>query len=256
MIARPIIVMFLAFLNYSMAVAADNTDRYEGRQHKQGDFVLPYRLLKPKDYDPKQKYPVVLFLHGGGERGTDNQKQLIHGLNDFAADDIMAKYPAFVVAPQCPEGKRWVEVDWSADSHVLPEQPSIPLAASLDLLDALAKEFSIDANRVYITGLSMGGYGVWDALAREPERFAAAAVICGGGDPAHAEKMKGIPIWAFHGDEDTTVKPHRSREMIAAIKAAGGQPKYTEYPTTGHHSWAQTYSNPELYEWLFSQKRK
>lgn len=255
MIAR-LLVFTLALCSYPMAQAADNRDRYEAREHKQGDFVLPYRLLKPKDYDPKQKYPLVLFLHGAGERGVDNEKQLIHGLNDFAADEIVAKYPAFVVAPQCPVGKKWVEVDWSADSHVIPAKPSVPLAASLELLDSIAKEFSIDADRVYITGLSMGGYGVWDALAREPQRFAAAAVVCGGGDPAQADKMKGVPIWAFHGDEDTAVKPKRSREMIAALKAAGGEPKYTEYPKTGHNSWAKTYSDPALYEWLFAQKRK
>lgn len=237
------------------ALAADNRDRFEARTFADGDFKLPYRLLKPKDYDAKQKYPLVLFLHGAGERGENNKAQLVHGMNDFASDEIMAKYPAFVIAPQCPTDKKWVEVDWSASQHTTPEQPSLGLAATLKAIEALQKEFSIDDQRLYITGLSMGGYGTWDALARRPELFAAAAPICGGADLATASKIKAIPIWAFHGDKDTAVKPHRSRDMVAALKAAGGTPKYTEYPGVGHDSWSQTYRDPAFYEWLFAQRK-
>lgn len=240
----------------SAADVADHRDRFEPQVYADASGAkLNYRLLKPKDYDPQKKYPLVLFLHGAGERGDDNEKQLIHGMNDFASDAIMAKYPAFVVAPQCPAGKKWVEVDWSADSHAMPQEPSISLRLTLEAIAALQQEFSIDADRLYITGLSMGGYGTWDAVQRYPQRFAAAAPICGGGDPAFAAGMKDVPLWAFHGDKDTAVKPHRSREMIAALKAAGGTPKYTEYPGVAHNSWAQTYANPELYAWLFAQKR-
>jgi len=238
-----------------IATAADNRDRFESRTFADGEFMLPYRLLKPKAYDASQKYPLVIFLHGAGERGDDNQKQLVHGMNDFASDEIMARYAAFVLAPQCPEGKKWSEVDWSSKSSKLPAEISPALAATLKAADALQKEFSIDPKRIYITGLSMGGYGVWDALARRPELFAAAAPICSGGDPAFAAKMKDVPIWAFHGDDDKTVPVGRSREMIEALKAAGGRPKYTEYPGVGHNSWAQTYSDPALYEWLFAQRK-
>jgi predicted peptidase len=235
--------------------AADNRDRFEGRTSVDGEFKLPYRLLKPKAYDARQKYPLVIFLHGAGERGDDNLKQLVHGMNDFASDEIMAKYPAFVLAPQCPEGKKWSEVDWSAKSSTLPAEISPALGATIKAADTLQKEFTIDPKRIYITGLSMGGYGTWDALARRPELFAAAAPICGGGDPTFAVKMKDVPIWAFHGDDDKAVPVGRSREMIEALKAAGGQPKYTEYPGVGHNSWARTYSDPALYEWLFAQRR-
>ena len=121
---------------------------------------------------------------------------------------------------------------------------------------ALQKEFSIDATRLYVTGLSMGGYGTWDALQRYPDRFAAAVPICGGGDVKQAKKIAQIPIWAFHGDKDTAVPVERTRSMIAALKEAGGMPKYTEYPDVGHDSWTATYKDPALHEWMFAQRLK
>jgi predicted peptidase len=235
--------------------AADHRDRFEARTFGDRGFALPYRLLKPKDYDLNAKYPLVVFLHGAGERGNDNFKQLVHGMNDFASDENMAKYPAFVIAPQCPDDRKWVEVDWRLEAHTQPESPSVSLEATLRLVDALQQEFAIDSSRIYLTGLSMGGYGTWDLLARQPELFAAAAPICGGGDPAVAAKFKDVPLWVFHGDKDDAVKPKRSREMIDALKAAGGAPKYTEYPGVGHDSWTQTYADPVLYEWLFAQRK-
>jgi len=141
-------------------------------------------------------------------------------------------------------------------SSTLPEKPSRSLAATVKAAEALEREFSIDSKRLYITGLSMGGYGTWDALSRWPEKFAAAVPICGGGDPAYARRMKDVPIWAFHGDEDKAVKVQRSREMIEALKAAGATPKYTEYAGVGHDSWTRTYSDPALFKWLFAQSRK
>ena len=217
---------------------------------------LQYRILSPANYDANQKYPVVLFLHGAGERGDDNLAQLKHGMSEFAKEETRKKFPAFVIAPQCPKNRKWVEVDWSAAEHSSPENPSEPLGLTLKLLDQMQKDFSIDANRIYVTGLSMGGYGTWDALERRPEFFAAGIPICGGGDLAGAKVMKDVPIWCFHGDNDGAVPVKRSRDMIAAIKAAGGDPKYTEYPGVGHDSWTATYKNPEVIAWLFAQKRK
>lgn len=237
--------------------AADHRDRYEARTFTDGaGKKLHYRLLRPKGYDPQKAYPLVLFLHGAGERGDDNQKQLIHGMNEFAADEIMEKYPAFVIAPQCPEGKQWVDVSWSADSHTMPKEPAEPLRLSLDLIASLQKEFSIDRGRIYVTGLSMGGFGAWDAIQRRPELFAAAVSVCGGGDTTLAEKIKDVPVWAFHGAEDGAVKPKRSRDMIAALKKAGGSPKYTEYEKVGHNSWEKAYGDAKMYEWLFAQGKK
>jgi predicted peptidase len=160
-----------------------------------------------------------------------------------------------VIAPQCPDNQQWVEVPWTADEHRMPKEPSRPLAQTLELVTALQNEFSIDPDRLYITGLSMGGFGVWDAIQRQPDLFAAAAPVCSGGDATLAKQIKDVPVWAFHGDRDEAVKVRRSRDMIAAIQAAGGQPKYTEYKGVGHDSWTATYKDPELYKWLFAQKR-
>ena len=240
----------------TLCSAADVRERFEPRTYTDAaGSKLLYRLLTPKDYDAKKKYPLVVFLHGAGERGNDNSKQLVHGMADFASDESMAKNPAFVIAPQCPTGEKWANVDWSADKHDMTTKPADSLRLTVELIAALQKEFSIDADRLYITGLSMGGYGTWDALQRYPDLFAAGAPICGGGDPAQAANFKNVPLWAFHGDADTAVKVQRSRDMIAALEAAGGKPKYTEYKGVGHDSWSASYKNPEFHTWLFAQKR-
>jgi poly(3-hydroxybutyrate) depolymerase len=216
--------------------------------------TLPYCLLKPDNYDPKTKYPLVLFLHGAGERGYDNEKQLVHGVMEFAKDDVRKKYPCFVVAPQCPENQKWCDVDWGAAKHDMPKKPSESMRLTLELLTALQKEFSIDPNRLYVTGLSMGGYGTWDAISRHPDLFAAAVPVCGGGDEKLAEKIAKVPIWVFHGGKDETVMPARSRNMVEALKKAGGKPKYTEYPDIGHDSWVPAYKDTDMHAWLFAQK--
>lgn len=245
----------LLFVMSLPSLAADVKDLYEARTFKGSTGELNYRLLKPKDYDPSKKYPLVIFFHGAGERGSDNAKQLVHGAKDFASDANREKYPCFVIAPQCPDGQQWVNVPWSDDKHTMPKEPSKPMALALELLDTFPKEFSIDTNRIYATGLSMGGFGTWDIIQRRPEFFAAAAPICGGGDVAGAKSLVKLPIWVFHGDSDGAVKTQRSRDMVAALKAAGGSPKYTEYEKTGHDSWSPTYRDPKFMEWLFSQKK-
>ena len=216
---------------------------------------LPYRLLKPLTVEKDRRYPLVVFLHGAGERGTDNEKQLVHGVPQFAAEETRRKYPCFLIAPQCPEGMRWVEVDWGADSHRLPAEPSEPGRLTLELIDRAMKDLPVDPDRVYVTGLSMGGYGAWDLVARRPDLFAAAAPVCGGADEATAAKVKHVPAWVFHGAKDAAVKPARSRNMVAALEKAGGKPRYTEYPDVGHNSWDNAYRDPEFYKWLFAQKR-
>lgn len=240
----------------SQAQAQTAHERFERRIFQLGDAALPYRLLRPRNYDPSKTYPLVVFLHGAGERGTDNEKQLVHGMSDFASDDVMQKYPSFVAAPQCPDEQQWVDTPWTADAHTMPQHPTEPMRLTLELIEALEHEFAIDGERVYLTGLSMGGFGVWDALQRQPRRFAAAVPICSGGDLALAGQIAHVPVWAFHGELDTTVKPKRSRDMIAALQQAGGQARYTEYPGVGHNSWTATYANREVYAWLFAQRRK
>ena len=236
------------------AEAADTHDKLEARVYRSGKESLPYRLLRPAEYDKSRKYPLVLFLHGAGERGTDNRKQLVHGIADFSSPEAMKQRPCILVAPQCPNGKRWVEVDWSSKSHTMPAKPSDSMRLTMALLDELEKEFSIDPRRRYVTGLSMGGYGVWDAIQRYPKHFAAAIPVCGGGDASAVKPIVDTPVWVFHGDKDGAVPVSRARDMVDALKKAGGSPKYTEYPNVGHNSWAATYRNPKVHEWLFEQK--
>lgn len=221
---------------------------------KTGD-TLRYRMLSPQHAEPGKHYPLVLFMHGAGERGNDNTKQLANGVKTFADSAILVQYPCFVIAPQIPENTRWVETDYWLPSHSMPVNPSVNMRNTMLLLDSLCLRPEIDTTRIYITGLSMGGYGVWDAISRWPKRFAAAVPLCGGADTSKAAVIRDIPVWMFHGALDKAVPVSRSRDMNAALKKAGGHPRYTEYPKTGHAIWDKTFANPELYEWLFNQKQ-
>lgn len=215
---------------------------------------LLYRLLKPGDAaPPKKARPLVVFLHGAGERGSDNKAQIKHGKQMMLT--AASKYGAFVLAPQCPKDEKWVEVDWRAAEHKMPQKPSPSMRLLVELISRLQKEYRIDADRLYVMGLSMGGYGSWDMIQRYPQMFAAAVPICGGGDQTQARRIAKIPVWAFHGAKDNVVPVDRSRNMIQAIKAAGGKPKYTEYPDVNHFAWPPAFKDPEMLKWLFSQKR-
>ena len=216
--------------------------------------TLPYRLLVPENYSPEKAYPLVLFLHGAGERGSNNTAQLVHGTKLYLDPANRAKFPCFVVAPQCPAGQRWVDMEWSGDKGTQPSEPSAAMQLVLGILHQTQKDFSLDPARIHVTGLSMGGYGTWDLITRYPERFASGAPICGGGDATVAAKAAKVPIWAFHSDDDAVVKVVRSRDMIGAIRTAGGSPKYTEYSGLGHDSWTKAYSEPEFLPWMFAQR--
>jgi predicted peptidase len=219
--------------------------------------TLPYRLLKPADPEPGKKYPLVLVLHGAGERGSDNAKNLVwfwdNGKGPLGRPEVAAA-KAFALLPQCPDGQQWVNVPWAKGSYKSPEV-SDPLRLALELVDASVKELPIDPDRVYVIGLSMGGFGTFDALQRRPELFAAAIPICGAGDLSKAKAIAHIPVCAFHGDQDGAVPVAGSREMVAALKAAGGTPKYTEFKGVGHNSWSPAFQEKEFWTWLFAQKR-
>jgi predicted peptidase len=236
-------------------------DLFEARTFTgKDDKKLPYRLLMPVNYDKSKKYPLVLFLHGSGECGTDNAKQICNGVEVFASADKRAKYPCFVVAPQCPNDDMFVHLDWKLGLKTLVKmqpEPAVSLALTQELVAALQKEFSIDLARLYITGISLGGYSTWEVLSRWPGMYAAAAPVCGAADLTTVDtiiKAK-TPIWAFHGGADGTVNPDLDRQSIAALKKAGGEPKYTEYPGVGHNSWTKAYADEELYTWMFNQKK-
>jgi predicted peptidase len=215
-----------------------------GKQVKQtleakvSDDLRPdYWLYLPEKYDASkdQKWPLVLFLHGAGERGDDPKLVKIHGPPKLA--DKKA-FPFILVSPQCVPKKFWVTESVGK------------------LLDEVTAKHRVDKDRIYVTGLSMGGFGTWNLAAAYPDRFAAIVPICGGGKPDSAEKIKHIPAWVFHGAKDGAVKLERSQAMVDALKAAGGEPKFTIYPDAGHDSWTETYNNPEVYDWLLKQKRK
>jgi predicted peptidase len=216
---------------------------------------LPYRLLLPDPCKDGAVYPLVVFLHGAGERGDDNEAQLVHGVGEFCTPENRKNHPCFLAAPQCPQNQMWANVSWSASRHKLAPEPSAPAALVLDLIEKLQQRYPIDAQRIYLTGLSMGGFGTLDLLMRRPDLFAAAVVVCGGGDEKQAANIAHIPLWLFHGARDDVVKVGRSRRMVDALKKAGGKPRYTEYPDLGHHSWVPAYRTEGLFKWLFDQRK-
>ncbi len=218
--------------------------------------TLNYRIFLPKSAPAGKKLPIVLFLHGAGERGNDNSSQLVHGVMPLITYGTATNDPAIILAPQCPGEMQWVNVPWDAKSHTMPVEPSQPMKLALALLREKMKTLPVDPARVYVTGLSMGGYGTWDAIQREPALFAAAMPVCGGGDTACAPTIKQIPIWAFHGDADGAVPVVRSRDMFKALQACGSKAQYREYPGAGHDVWSSTYNDPAVLAWFFSQRLK
>lgn len=202
-----------------------------------------YLLFLPEDYGKKkQRWPLIMFLHGAGERGSDLNKVKVHGPPKIIEDQ--KDFPFIVVSPQCPEDDWWTE----------------KVEVLINLLDDIVSRYKVDKERIYLTGLSMGGYGTWSLASAYPERFAAIAPICGGGSRAMAMRLKDIPIWVFHGAKDKTVPLKESEEMVNAIRNRGGNVKLTIYPDAGHDSWTETYNNQKLYDWFLehrkSQKKK
>lgn len=275
------------------AVFAENDaavrNKFQKRTHTYLRTRLPYRLFIPAPYESNKSYPLVLALHGAGERGSDNELQLsANKLATIWADSSrQAKWPCFVVAPQCPADQQWVDADWSKGTYAIEQVPfSNELATVSNLLDSLNKEFSLDLNRIYVTGISMGGYGTWDLITRYPRRFAAAIPMCGGADTSRAASIRHMPVWNFHGTLDRTVPVKASRDMISAMEKTnracvytardfrstgptrimpdsliaqkvgfGALMLYTELPDRDHAIWQGTYENPLLQAWMFSQRK-
>jgi predicted peptidase len=200
---------------------------------------LCYLLFLPKQYrsSSTQRWPLNLFLHGIGERGDDLELVKVHGLAKVV--EQRPDFPFVVVSPQCPDGTLW------SDHHLTLK----------GLLDVIMAEYSVDRDRVYLTGLSMGGYGTWSLAMTYPDLFAAIAPICGGGIPDWVGVLKEVPVWAFHGAEDTVVPLEQSQRMVQALQADGGSAKLTVYPGVGHDSWTQTYDNQLLYDWFLQHSR-
>jgi predicted peptidase len=236
-------LIVLALLLAPLAARAEDAKTsFLDRVHKDPDGKeAKYVLFIPPDYKGDKAYPVILFLHGAGETGTDGKKQAATGLGPAIKKDEKA-FPFIVVFPQSQKRT------WQADSD--------DAKRALDILAAVQKEYKTDPKRLYLSGLSMGGSGTWSLAAKYPEKWAAIVPMCSGGNAESAAKIKDIPCWYFLGDADSPKTVENSRKMIAALKEAGGKPKFTEYPGVGHNCWDKGYATKELFEWLLMQKLK
>lgn len=216
-------------------------------------FELPYRIYFPKS-DEQKKLPVFIWLHGIGERGDDNVKQLIHVVPYLLSDTLQKNFPCIIAAPQCPEDDVWALFEDEDLKFTKTSEPTKPMKAVMEWVAELIKDPRVDPARIYIGGLSMGGYGTLDLISRRPEWFAAAMPVCGGIDVTRAESFRNIPLWIFHGAKDLVVPVKLSRDLVKALEKAGSKPNYTEYPEGGHDVWNAAIREKGLMEWLFSQR--
>ncbi len=246
----------------ALLLKAQNNSLYQKHWFVQNGDSLPYRLLLPENYDAAKKYPLVFFMHGAGERGNDNEKQLVHGAQLFLKADVRKNYPSIVVFPQCPQNSFWSNVNFRADSlgkrnfvFKADAAPTRAMVMANALLHQLIKDYPVKKKMIYIGGLSMGGMGTFEMVYRNPKIFSAAIPICGGGDPSTAKKLKKTKWWVFHGAKDDVVPPANSEIMVAALKAAGAPVKFTLYPNANHNSWDAAFAEPALLSWLFAQKK-
>jgi predicted peptidase len=240
MYTRRFVLAIAIGLGTDTQAAPADEPRADAQQPEQLDVQLPlrirYQLSLPKGYDQQDQWPLLVFLHGSGERGDDVELVKVHGPPMLIAEG--REFPFIVVSPQCPQFQAW-------------HAPGIAA-----LIDDVVRRYKVDEDRVYLTGLSLGASGTWSLAAQKPDRFAAIVPICGTGDPAMAEVLKDTPIWVFHGARDDAVPIKRSADMVAALNKAGGNVRFTIYPEAAHDAWTETYANPELYQWLLQQRRK
>jgi predicted peptidase len=233
------------------------TDPYKGLQgarYADASGALLYRYYVPPAASREHPLPLVLYLHSNGRQGADNTKHIDFRVTRWVEDQ--ARHPCFVLAPQLPQGY-WVDWDFKRGNYALDALSITPaLQMTIRLLRQLLDKYPIDRSRLYVVGTSLGGFGTWDLLAREPDRFAAAVPIEGGGDPSKAQLFAQVPIWAFHGARDQTVPVAATRAMIEALRAAGGSPKYTEYADIDHEAPSRVFlPQTGLDDWLFAQRR-
>jgi predicted peptidase len=244
-----------------ITVHAQNKDLFEKQLFVVGEDTLPCRILTPQNFQIGKKYPLVIFLHGAGERGSDNNAQLQWGSDLFLDSLNRTKYPAIVVFPQCPANDKWAEYNKNpnADSTGYVYSNDAPIRKSLKLvsqfIDTLLSSGQIDKSRVYLGGLSMGGFGTYELLWRRPQTFAAAFPICGAMNPSRVKDFrKNLPLWIFHGDKDPIIYVSNSRLISNLAKKTNPNVKYTEYPGVGHDSWNNAFKESTLLPWLFSQR--
>lgn len=234
---------------------------FEKHTFSQDEKTMPYRILWPENYSESKKYPLVLFLHGAGERGTDNEIQLTLGSQLFTNPENRQKFPCIAVFPQCPKESYWANPKINRNTNPTTfkfkngGQPTEAMTVLLALFQELAKNPSVDKTRIYIAGVSMGGMGTFELLSRMPDTFAAAMVICGGGNPKLVEKYSNVPMWIFHGAKDDIVIPQHSIHIVEALLKQGASPKFTLYDFANHNSWDSAFAETDFLTWLFSNKK-
>ena len=255
-------ILLCCFLFCAIVGSAQYTSYQKNIFTDKAGHALPYRLLPPVDVEADTSYPLIVFLHGSGERGDENERQLIHGGKLFADSMRRVKFPAYVLFPQCPKGITWssVKIDTSRYPLILSydykSKPSWPMTATIELIEQISNTYGINKSRIYISGLSMGGMGVFEFVYRYPNLFAAALPICGGGNPKQYDKrVRDIPFRIYHGAADKAVDVSESRQMVKRLKELGSKVEYIEYPGVGHNSWNNAFADPEFLTWMFQQKQ-
>lgn len=230
------------------------SELYSKETYASHGITLPYRFHLPENMREGEKYPLVLFLHGAGERGSDNEMQLRWGMPEALCDSGSPLHDSYIIAPQCPLEKQWVDTPWREGAYSVKNTPETPyLAAAAELCEKVAREYSVDTDRVLVMGISMGGFGSWDALCRHGELFKGAFICCGSGDPAFGEALSKKPIYTYHGDLDEEVPVSGTRTVVEAIHAAGGERIfYKEYAGMNHWTWQKAYSEFEDMKALFA----
>lgn len=256
-------IIYLALPFYTQAQIKQDLSAFDKGTYASKIDTLPYRILFPRHFDPKQKYPLLIMLHGSGERGNDNEAQLAYGTAMLLNDTIRDKYPAIVVLPQCPKDGYWSNVDIQKDekgkrSYHFQEggEPTPAMRALLGLTQQFLDKPYVNKKRVYVGGLSMGGMGTLEILRRKPKVFAAAFSICGGDNSNNVPKYANrVPLWIFHGAKDSIVSLDHAEVVVAALRNEGAEPKFTIYPTLGHNCWNKAFTEPDLLPWLFSNSK-
>ena len=259
---KMICCLVLGLIFCSTVSAQEGLNLYEKKLFIKGADTLRYRILYPKKYKKRKSYPLIVFLHGSGERGNDNEKQLFHGGDLFVKEEVRKYFPAIVIFPQSPVNITWSNFKRTLgknDWQFFPDQPpTIPQQLVKDLLDSFVNNKMADSKRVYIGGISLGGLGTYEMLIRYPDYFAAAFPICGAVSvPQFLASASPLPLWIFHGALDASVTPEYDRDLYKALMTRGAKNvNYTEYPKAGHNSWDSAFAEPKLLPWLFSNKKR
>jgi predicted peptidase len=256
------ILIFFIFCVLSFSLSAQNLSLYEKKKFVIENDTMPYRILLPVNFNPSKKYPLIIVLHGSGERGNDNEMQLVHGASLFLNEEIRKKYPAIIVFPQCSEKSYWsnVKTDTSHEGKRMftfleDGKPTRAMQTLQKLVQKIMHVYPVSKNRVYIGGLSMGGMGTFEIVMRNPKMFAAAFPICGGANPSVAKKIKNTDWWIFHGAQDNVVDPEYSISMFEALKKQQAKVKLTIYPEANHNSWDSAFAEKDLLPWLFARHK-